>query len=109
MDSHDLILPAQIYALGDKYFIASLKKKAREKFQVCARTVFARKCFYDAVQIVVHLNAGYGRWTAGPGGAACSGELDDALRNVPDLAYWVMSYEDAQRLGETERGPLAYR
>jgi hypothetical protein len=59
MDSHDLILPAQIYALGDKYFIASLKKKAREKFQVCARTVFARKCFYDAVQIVVHLNAGY--------------------------------------------------
>jgi hypothetical protein len=26
-------------------------------------------------------------------GLEANGELDDALRNVPDLAYWVMSYE----------------
>ncbi|KAH7091651.1 hypothetical protein FB567DRAFT_546358 [Paraphoma chrysanthemicola] len=111
LGTEDLSIHAKLYAIADKFFVKGLKDAAREKFEKSIRDTFASKHFYDAVDIVFSTtpdhDAGLRDLLAERIMAekikfrlGNNGDLDDALKEVPGLAFRVMQCEEKRRARE---------
>jgi hypothetical protein len=102
---------AKVYTVADKYLIRGLKAIASQKFQCAIRhyNLFACDKFYKTIKKILEIipdgdpsvrdmivervrneKAIYGI----QGHTA----LEDALKNIPNLAYWVMCREEQAEL-----------
>ncbi|EAT89577.1 hypothetical protein HBH56_016670 [Parastagonospora nodorum] len=101
----DLNIHAKIYALADRYFVKGLKALACEKFEECLEVSFAAKSFYEAINIVFTTTPDTDTGLRDLAVKRVSEEkrkycldadpdLRKALKEIPDLAYTVLSYED---------------
>ncbi|KAH4862491.1 hypothetical protein HBH75_015400 [Parastagonospora nodorum] len=101
----DLNIHAKIYALADKYFVKGLKALACEKFEECLKASFAARSFYEAIDIVFTTTPDTDTGLRDLAAKRVSEEkqkycldanpdLRKALKEIPDLAYMVLSYED---------------
>jgi hypothetical protein len=104
----DLTIHAKVYSIADKYFIKGFEAVSHEKFKQCMRNCFASSAFYDAVRVtfttipdtdnalrdlvVQRISEEKANYTLD-----ASSDMRQALREVPDLAYCVLHYEDKLR------------
>ncbi|KAF1945593.1 hypothetical protein EJ02DRAFT_368897 [Clathrospora elynae] len=105
--AHDLSTHAKLYSIAEKYFVKGLKVTVREKFKACLNSSFAGKTFYHAAEIVFSTTSdtdtGLRELVAKrvfeekeKYGLDANEDLNEALKAIPDLAYWVMRYEASQ-------------
>jgi hypothetical protein len=101
----DLNIHAKIYALAEKYFVKGLKAQSYEKFEKCWKDSFAGKSFYEAVNIVFTTTPDTDTGLRDLAAKCVSDEkrkyfldanldLRKVLKEIPDLAFMVLSYED---------------
>jgi hypothetical protein len=101
----DLTIHAKVYSMAEKYFVKGLKETSRERFEDCMRNFFAGSTFYEAVEVVFtttpdtdtglrdlvakRISEEKTKYTM-----EASSDMNQALREIPELAFWVMRYED---------------
>lgn len=97
-----------MYLIADKYFVKGLKDAARAKFEKSMACAFGGKEFYDVVESIFtatsDTDSGIRDLIAkrvveerDKYGLKYNRDLDEALRSIPGLAYWVIAYEERLR------------
>jgi len=104
----DLSIHTKIYGIADKYFVKGLKQLVRENFRECLENSFAGWSFYQAVNLIFTTTPDTDTGLRDLAAERVSEEkrkyrlcfnmdLKTALKDIPGLAYMVLSYEDMRR------------
>jgi hypothetical protein len=107
----ELMRHAKVYTAADKYLMRCLKTAASRKFQRAIRhyNLFACDKFYETIKEILEIVPGGDpsvrdmivervRNEKAIYGIQDHTALRDALRNIPNLAYWIMCKEEQVEL-----------